>query len=180
MNQPDELAVCRRTFIREFYGMANYGGNVFQAVIVSYYHNDLRKAFWNFTDWKFCRGYCSGMIIFAILYFSKKDSMTSIYFLYTQAMAVYGQLARPSTPNDDTPNDPDNRRSTQPQTNSSEPSQNHKMVDSSRSKSEAGTESKVDAREHDVFYSQWKQVPSSSEPPHFTAATSPTRKRDFM
>ena len=101
-------------------------------------------------------------------------------FLYTQAMAVYGQLARPSSPNDDTPNDPDNRRSTQPPTNSSELSQNNKTVDSPRSKSEAGTGSKVDAREHDVFYSEWKQVPSSSEPPHFTAATSPTRKRDFM
>lgn len=98
--------------------------------------------------------------------------------MVAQAMAVYGQLTRPSPPNDDTPNDgPDDRRISKSATNFSERSQNHKTE--TVRKSQAGTESNLDSREHDVFYNQWKQGAPSSEPSHFTAANSPTRKRDF-
>jgi hypothetical protein len=84
-----------------------------------------------------------------------------------QAMAVYGQLSKPTTPEDPSPDDPSNKKMTPP---SDESIESHEIKRSERTHAE-GTR-----MDYDVLNTQWQQV---SEPSHFTAANSPTRKRDF-
>lgn len=84
-------------------------------------------------------------------------------------MAVYTQVSKTPAPDDPAPDDPDNRKMTLLSNESSEP-HDHKVLEVMNAKGE-GTR-----MDHDVLNTHWQQVP---EPSHFTAANSPTRKRDF-
>lgn len=87
--------------------------------------------------------------------------------MVAQAMAVYSQVSKPTTPDD--PDDPNDRKITPPRDESSE-SHDNQRPEVTHAES-AGTR-----MDHNVLDTQWQQV---SEPTHFTAASSPTRKRDF-
>lgn len=104
--------------------------------------------------------------------------------MVAQAMAVYGQVTKPSSPTDHTPTEPSNRRFKPPSNDSPESHHDNKtetMQDYSGSKNEiTSTATKIqDSREHSVHSSQWQQVAPLSQTSHFTAASSPTRKREF-
>ena len=89
--------------------------------------------------------------------------------MVAQAMAVYSQVSKPSTPEDPNPDDPNDRKMTPP---SDESIESHDIKRSEGMHTE-GQGAKMD---YDVLNTHWQQV---SEPTHFTAANSPTRKRDF-
>ena len=82
---------------------------------------------------------------------------------------MYSQVSKPITPEDPNPDDPKDRKMTPP---SDESIESHDMKRSEGMHTE-GQGTKMD---YDVLNTHWQQV---SEPSHFTAANSPTRKRDF-
>ena len=81
-------------------------------------------------------------------------------------MAVYSQVSKPTTPDDPPPDDPRNRKITPPSNEALESHDNERP-------NVTHTESAGTRKDHDVLNSLM------SEPTHFTAASSPTRKRDF-
>ncbi|WP_395239520.1 hypothetical protein, partial [Salmonella sp. s54412] len=92
------------------------------------------------------------------------------------AMAVYGQLTKPSYPSspDEEPTNKGTRLS------SSNLSDSDRTENSFGSENGTKAELKMDTQEHNVSSSQWQQIPELSQTSHFTAADSPTRKRDFL
>ena len=84
-------------------------------------------------------------------------------------MAVYTQVSKTPEGDDPAPDDPNNRKMT-PSSNESLELHHNKDPEVTNVRSE-GTR-----MDHNVLNTHWQQV---SEPSHFTAANSPTRKRDF-
>ncbi|XP_028411191.1 stomatin-like protein 2, mitochondrial [Dendronephthya gigantea] len=87
--------------------------------------------------------------------------------MVAQAMAVYNQVSKPTTPDD--PDDPSDRK-IKPHSNETLESHDNQRSDTMHSE-DSGTR-----MDHNVLNTDWQQV---KEPTHFTAASSPTRKRDF-
>lgn len=79
-------------------------------------------------------------------------------------MAVYNQVSKPNSPNDQGPDDPNDKKI------------NSESSHESRNPEVTHIENEGTRMDHNVLSGQWHQV---SEPTHFTAASSPTRKRDF-
>ena len=97
-------------------------------------------------------------------------------------MAVYGQVSKPTPPSDPpSDDDPSNKGSKVHSGNLARTPASSSSADNlfvGQHESNVGL--KVTSQEHSVADSPWQQVPASPQEPHFTAASSRTRKRDFL